>query len=66
MVRGRKFFTCDNVDWSYLTSYKSIAVTCINKFATLPHDYSSLYDNQNGGIIARLSVITYSSYKYKN
>ena len=28
-----------NVDWSYLTSHWSIAATCMNKVATLSHDY---------------------------
>ena len=43
--RGRIFLHVTaflNVDWSYLTSHWSIAVTCINKFATLPHYYPSL------------------------
>ena len=46
MGKSRNFFlhvtAFLNVDWSYLTSHLSIAVTCINKFATLPHDYPSL------------------------
>ena len=32
-----------NVDWSYLTSDWSIAVTCQNKIATPLHKYPSLF-----------------------